>query len=283
MRFVSLSILIALVLWPGPALAERSARADGRPWYAGRLDFTTGVDYRTGDYGRSEDTDILFVPFSLRYRFQELPLLPKRDELRMRVGVPYVNVEGPERGNASNGDRGTDDGVGDLSLRVTYVHRPSYNAWSRKWLPHVYLSERVKFPIASESKNLGTGEFDFTTGAALRKSIRIWDGAWFHTLKPFVTAGYKVVGEPPGEDRDDSFRFGAGSSVRVTDALDVGVRYAYRESTIPGRGNFEIVSPYLGYRFTSWLRVSPYAIFGVSNRSPDWGTGLSIRFTQAVE
>ncbi len=261
-----------------------AAEPDAPPaWYRGKLDFNTGFDYRTGDYGRRDDTDILFVPFSLRYRFQELPAIPERDEFRVRLSIPYLRVKGPERGNASPGSRGTDEGAGDLSLRFTYVHRPDYSDWARTWLPHIYLSQRIKFPTASESKNLGSGEFDFTTDLALRKIIRLRRSPYFRYLKPFVRVGYKVAGEPSGERRDNAWRFGVGSSLAVTRKLDLGLRYSFRESTIPGRGDFEIVSPYLVYRFTDWLRVTPYATFGVSTRSPDWGTGMVIRLTQPIE
>ena len=92
-----------------------------------------------------------------------------------------------------------------------------------------------------------------------------------------------MAGEPSGESRNNSWRLGAGSSLAVTRKFDVGFRYSFRESTIPGRGDFEIVSPYFVYKFTPWLRVTPYAVFGVSTRAPDWGTGLAIRLTQPVD
>ena len=72
-------------------------------------------------------------------------------------------------------------------------------------------------------------------------------------------------------------------TLKATSDLSVGVRYSIRESTIPGRGRSEIVSPYIGYRVTPWLRITPYAVFGVSTNSPDWGTGLVVRFTARID
>jgi len=271
------AVLAPLVGWL-PASESRAAAADREaPWYAGKLDATVGVDYRTGDYGRPDDTDILVVPFSARYRFQQIGFT-QGDEVRLRLSIPYLEVEGPERGSASAGARGTDRGIGDLSLRGTYVFVPK----RLRWLPNVYLSGKVKFPTASESDDLGTGEYDYTLDLALRKRLPI-GSTWLRSIKPFAGVGYEFVGEPSGESRNDSLRAIAGTSFEIKRRLDLGLRYSFRESTIPGRGDFHVISPFVAYRATRWLHLTPYAVFGLSERSPDWGTGIAVRFTKAIE
>jgi hypothetical protein len=274
--------LLLIALLTVAPLPAHAAGEEGRSWYAGKLDFETGFDYRTGDYGQDEDTDIYVVPFSVRYRFQNLAW-SRRDEIRLRVSVPYLIVTGPGRGNAAPGDRGTDQGIGDVNLRASYVYRPR-----PAWIPDVYLSERVKFPTASESDNLGTGKYDFTTDLVLLKAIptrreRDRHSSWFRYVKPYAMVGYKVAGEPSGENRDNAWRFGGGATFNVNRSYDLGVSYLYRESTIPGEGDSQVVSPFTIYRITPWLQLTPYATFGVSTRSQDWGSGLLIQLTQSIE
>src|SRR5262245_2097443 len=270
--------MVLLAVAPFPA---RGAGEEGRSWYAGKLDLETGFDYRTGDYGQDDRTDIYAVPVSVRYRFQNLAWSP-RDEIRLRVSVPYLIVTGPQRGNAAPGDRGTDRGIGDVNLRASYVFRPR-----PLWVPDVYLSERVKFPTASESDHLGTGKYDFTTDLMLQKAIPTRpedrDASWFRYVKPYAMVGYKVVGEPPGQARDNAWRFGGGATLNVTRSFDLGASYLYRESTIPGEGESQVVSPFTSYRVTPWLQLTPYATFGVSTRSQDWGSGMLIQLTQSIE
>jgi hypothetical protein len=278
-----LGLLSIVLLALAPAHARAAGARSERSWYAGKLDFETGFDYRTGDYGNAEDTAIHIIPFSIRYRFQNLGW-SERDEIRLRVSVPYLFVKGPERGNASPGGTGTDRGIGDVNLRATYVYRPR-----PVWIPDVYLSERVKFPTASESKNLGSGEFDFTTDVVLLKQISLRRDRYrqeilpFRYVKPYLMVGYKVVGDPSAEDRDNSLRLGGGATLNIIPSLDVGANYLSRESTIPGEGDSRVVSPFAIYRVTPWLQLMPYGTFGVSTRSPNWGTGLAIQLTQSIE
>ncbi len=271
------------------ALSSDPARAGEtsgeRSWYAGKLDLDTGFDYSTGDYGQDESTDVRAVPFSLRYRFQNLAW-SRRDDIRLRASIAYLSVTGPERGGASPGARGTDRGLGDVNLRVTYAFRPR-----PLWIPDLLLSERVKVPTASTSKNLGTGEFDYTTDITLLKRIplrrdrppRTSDTWTFRYVTPYAIAGYKVVGKSPHEVLDNAWRFGGGATLNVTRRFDVGVNYFSRESTIPGQGSSQVVSPFTIYRVTPWLQIMPYARFGVGTRSPDWGTGMLIQLTRGIE
>lgn len=251
-------------------LSAGAAAPTEDPWYAGRLRFATGADYRSGDFGSGfGKTNLLTVPVSLEYRFERLTFSPG-DRLRIRVTVPYLRIDGPFRGEASEaGATGVDEGIGDTNLRLSYFYFPP----SKRW-PFLEFGGRIKFPTADEEKDLGTGEFDFTLEALVTQQFRL--GRF--VLTPYATAGYKFVGEPPGEDRNDVWRAGAGFSFRIDRRWTVGARYTFSESSIPGRGPNHAIGPFLNVRVTDRFSLLPYAAAGLSDRAPDWSVGMQLRW-----
>ncbi|MDH3207670.1 MAG: transporter [Gemmatimonadota bacterium] len=264
-----LCFVVAVVVVLGCLPAGAAAPSED-PWYAGRLRFATGFDYRSGDYGSDfGKTNLLAVPVSLEYRFERLQFSPG-DRFRIRVTVPYLRVDGPFRGEASaTGGTGVDEGVGDTYLRLSYFYFPP----SPKW-PFLGFGGRIKFPTADEDKNLGTGEFDYTLETMVSQKFRLGS----YVLTPYATVGYKFVGEPKGEDRNNSWRAGTGFSFRIDRRWTVGARYSFRESSIPGRGPRHVVGPFVNVRITDYLSVLPYAVAGLSKESPDWAVGLEFRW-----
>lgn len=124
------------------------------------LQFSTGVDYSSGDYGDVEDTEILSVPFAVKYN---------TDAFFIRASIPYLHVKGPgsvvpgDGGPIPGGTSGTvtsQDGIGDLSLSAGYSFRLADNTFFD-------VNGKVKLPTASESKRLGTGTTDFTAEAEI--------------------------------------------------------------------------------------------------------------------
>jgi len=100
---------VATLGWTAPALAD-----DG-------LTATTGVDYSKGDYGTGVDTEILIVPFSLRY---------KSGDLRFSATIPWLRIDGSSAivGDGSGGvvidpnaPRTVRSGFGDVNLGVAYT------------------------------------------------------------------------------------------------------------------------------------------------------------------
>ena len=62
------------------------------------LTATTGIDYSKGDYGTGVDTEILIVPFSLRY---------KTGDLRLSATIPWpMNAASPCTTSAMPRDSG---------------------------------------------------------------------------------------------------------------------------------------------------------------------------------
>lgn len=257
-----------------------AAADDGSPWYAGRLRVGTGVDYQTGDFGRSAqpgDTEVLVVPFSLEYAFTEL-VLSERDRLRVRVSVPWLRFEGPDRGENTNPDdlpiRSVDSGVGDVALRAAYLFTPSWDPWSG-----FEVSGRLKFPTASRSAGLGTGEFDYGVDGRLHRTFRLTKQV---RVTPSGAVGYKWVGDRSGDIRRNSLRAAAGISLRVARRYTLGTRYRWRESSVPGRGGRHELLVNGGVRLGRF-RISPYGLIGLSTRAADYGVGLRLSADIRIE
>jgi len=256
-------------------LLPHAARARPEdPWFTGRLRVAVGLDYRSGDYGSEFGaTKLLSVPVSVEYRFERLPFSPG-DRLRLRVTVPYLRVDGPFRGEASEtGGTGVDEGVGDVYLWLSYFYSPP---WPK--LPFAELGAGVKFPTADADKNLGTGEFDYALALRLMDRFPIGD----LVLTPFASVGYRFIGDPPGEKRNDTWRAGAGVSLRIDDGWALGARYSVRESSIPGRTPRHEIGPFVNVRVNDRFSLVPYAVAGLSEWAPNWAVGFQLRWDTLV-
>ena len=65
-------------------------------WLHGELRAATGIDYSRGDYGHETETEMLYVPFTLTYLFDQFAPSPTpRDQLELKLSVPYLEVDGP--------------------------------------------------------------------------------------------------------------------------------------------------------------------------------------------
>ncbi len=143
---------------------------------ADKTTLSTGMTYLKGDYGQASDTEILYVPFTLKHRTGPWTL---------KVTVPYLRITGPGGvlpdlgATGATTPAGTNSGLGDIIAGATY--RAYYDA-ERGLL--VNLTGKVKLPTADKNKGLGTGETDWYAESSVYKI----SGAW----TPFATLGYKA-------------------------------------------------------------------------------------------
>jgi len=264
------AVLLALVGLSGSAAAEpapvRGAteslpadEATGSSRYF-RVTASTGLDFSTGDFGTDTDTDVWYVPSSLKLEW---------DPFFIKVTVPYVFVDGdvvlidgqPE---GAPGFGGTRDGIGDIVLSGGYVYFPTSGL-----LPVIELSGKVKFASADEDKGLGTGEENYSLQLDISKQF-----GWF---TPFGTVGYKFIGDPPDFNFDDKIFASGGFSARLGDRVSVGVVYDWAESAVDERPDIQEISPFASFRFGNNFSIDPYALVGLTSASPDWGMGVLFR------
>lgn len=182
--------------------------------------------------------------------------------------TPKSVARGSMMGGGSGGGMFAGDyGLGDITLTSGYVLVQDGET-SPRIRPTVYL----KFPTASESKGLGTGQFDFGAGVAVSK----WLGNW----QPFTEGRYIIQGEAND---------GTGAKDFIT--ADAGIAYSWSGRFVT-LGYARFGSPLfsglsaplearlkLAWRFTDRITADAYVLKGFSDGSPDYGGGLSI-FTE---
>lgn len=251
-------------------------------WFAGTLRLSTGIDWSTGSYGTSPDTEILYVPSSIAYRWESFPVTPTtRDELELMVTVPYLRVDGPAV--IIDGvptatpviETGVRDGIGDVVLRATWRLLPTAGSP----LPVFEVGGRLKIPTADRDKGLGTGEFDGAVQAGLARSFGPYALFGYEGIGPvsfFGNAGYRILGDSSEFRLRDGPFTSVGASLRLAERFGLGLAYDWRRTATPGTDDSHELVPFgwadVGTRF----RVGPYGIVGFSDGSPDFGVGLQL-------
>ena len=261
----------ALALLARTAAAVEPAPAPvQRPLYW-RLKASIGYHFSSGDYTGTDTTQIQYVP---------LVLTADVERWRIQGTIPYLYISGPPGIiDGPNGPiqttNGTSDGLGDLLLRGSYLLPVESLLPADQpvpvWVPYVDLVGLVKFPTASRSQGLGTGEFDFGIDTDLTWSVG--------RFSPFLTLGYRVLGSPPGTHLSDVFDGSVGLLYRFLPTLSAGALLDYRQAPTPSTGQrFELV-PYTSWTIFGPWSLDSYVSIGLSNGSPDVGVGTQLGYT----
>jgi hypothetical protein len=236
------------------------------------IELSTGFDYSSGDYGTGVDTDILYIPVTARYETGSwivgltVPYIQIESDGEVVGGTDSPIVTKKKKKNVTGSERTTDSGLGDIVGALTYNILPGADG-----NPVVDLVGKVKVPTASEDDGLGTGEFDYTAQVDLSHS---WG-----KFSPFATLGYRIIGEPSGTDLDNIFMLSLGSGYRISEQWSGGLALDYRQATTSAADDPLEVSPHVTWTLNDSLAVDLYALFGLSEGSPDNGGGLQFTVT----
>ena len=255
-----------------------------------------GAEYSTGSYGGTGDTEIYEVPITFRVR---------NGDWSFRVRLPFASIQGPggvvpggpddnggdrdggdnsgPGGGGGGGGDGSEDpvdpidpslgevvggvdsqGLADMSISATWSHDLSDS-------DYLDLTGRVTLPTGDEAKDLGTGETDFTFIAELGHDF---DGAGVYAF-----GGYKFRG---GATRKDGAQFGAGGYFRPAEGIIAGVDAGWSESSINGLDQSADLTAYTSFAMTKDLRLSVYALTGLTDNAPDFGGGLTLTWRTDV-
>jgi hypothetical protein len=231
---------------------------------AAETSISLGAEYTSGDYGTSTETNMWYFPVTLRY---------ETDRTMLALTVPYVVVEGTGNVVVSGGGHGlprtttlatsrTESGLGDIELMGSYVV-----AQSADW--RLGVGGLIKFGTGEEQDNLSTGEDDV---AAQLEADKTWGNNTF-----YGTAGYKILGDPPGIDYDNVFYGSVGVSRRLDATRSAGVELYAQEAPLPGVDGKSELTLFLSGKPGTKARLTGYLIAGFAGGSPDWGVGVALR------
>lgn len=160
--------------------------------------------------------------------------------------------------------RSTQSGLGDIITAFSYNlidHAPSGIAFD--------ITARLKIPTANAHQNLGTGQVDYAVQGDLFKTISQF------TLS--ATFGYRILGNP-SEITFHNVMYGAASvGYRLSPSITMGTSYNMGQSPIRLQDSRDLTL-YLSQRISDNFRLNIYGLKGFSERSPDWGGGINIRY-----
>ena len=235
--------------------------ADSESLYR-RLKLSVGYDYSSGTYGTSDTTEIMYVPLTATLEIGRWSL---------QSTIPYLRISGPAGFvQGPNGPiqttSGESDGLGDIVLRGSYFLPALTN-----WMPFIELIGRVKFPSASRSAGLGTGEYDAGVETELS-----W--ALFPRFTPFVDGGYRYLGSPPGFELDNVFVGSVGGTYRLLDVLNIGLLLDYQQAASSTTGERLELVPYATWKIDDHWSLDVYTTAGLASGSPDVGVGVHIGY-----
>ncbi|MDO8345890.1 MAG: hypothetical protein Q7T48_22015 [Cellvibrio sp.] len=155
-------------------------------------------------------------------------------------------------------------GLGDIITAFSYNlidHAPTGIGFD--------ITTRLKIPTASSSRNLGTGQVDFAIQGDLYKTISRF------TLS--ATFGYRVLGNPAGVTFHNVLYGAAGIGYQLSSRTSIGTSYNMGQSPVKLQDSRDI-SIYVSQRVSDHFRLNIYGLRGLSERSPDWGGGLNLRY-----
>ncbi|MFV2061282.1 MAG: hypothetical protein ACC653_11415 [Gammaproteobacteria bacterium] len=244
------------------------------------INTTIGVNYSNGDYGTGVDNQVLTIPFDIYYRTGNWNFGVATSYLSTDgTGTTLPNYGGGPMGGGSSGQLPpgmrppgsggtptvTYSGLGDTTASANYIIQSLSNPTKS-----VYVTGKVKFPTADETKSLGTGEMDYNLEM----------GFYSRTKGPAIygTAGYQITGDPAGTDYKNVLYGTMGMSYPLENNKSAGVSLYASESIFPGGDaplevDFSFRTPIDKNR---WLNA--FAGAGLSDGSPDFIAGFNIEF-----
>jgi len=221
------------LLFIGITLIHVTASGQGK-WYANTSLQMVGSDFYDGISHNS-----VYLYSGLRYQTQahslslSIPVVFGSGNTFTQLGNSYIpNNETNNDGDHMSGTNGMSAvsvGLGDLYLNG------SYSAITEtKSIPNFSVDGYVKFPTATPSLNIGTGEFDSQIALGVRKFV--------NRFSFFGQFGYLFLGDVEGAETIDPF------------TISLGVGYAF------GFGEHSILLAYDSYTTIVQGTASPQQI-----------------------
>lgn len=229
-----------------------------------RVTLSTGVDFSQGNYGATSDTEIWYIPLSVKL---------EKPTMVYKLTVPFIQITGPgyvtgadaDPNRAGGSGQTTESGMGDIIASASYALVP-YQAKR----PSVDITVKIKFPTADESRGLGTGEADYYIQA---------DGLYgFDKLVTFGTFGYKNYGDPPGVNYQNVFYLSLGGSFPFKNKLSGGLVYDFRQAATTSGTDTKEMMAFASKKLDKKNKLLVYLVKGFSESSPDWGIGINFGY-----
>ncbi|TFG92183.1 MAG: hypothetical protein E4H15_04275, partial [Syntrophobacterales bacterium] len=157
-------------------------------------------------------------------------------------------------------------GLGNISLKSGYVILEE-GAVAPQVKPILY----VEFPTADRDKGLGTGEFVTGLGVAVDK--------WFGNWQAYLEGSYNFQGSSDMYALKDFFCYEAGLGYQVTGRFLANLALLGATKPVEGASDLLEARVKLAYRLSAKSRIEGYLAAGLTDGSPDFGTGVAAFYT----
>ncbi|MDH2916721.1 MAG: hypothetical protein PXX77_07585 [Gallionella sp.] len=230
----------------------------------GKFSLETGMDSNSGTYGRTQSTDILYVPVIGKYQGKTWSL---------KLTIPYLQITGP--GNVINGvgvtgaaaanTRVTQSGLGDV---VVAASNNIYNDVASGVM--VNLTGKVKLGTADSAKGLGSGKNDY----AFQSDLYQVKG----NLTGFGTFGYRVYGSPAAYTLNNVFYGWLGGSYKFGQETHGGIMLNLSQKIITTGSSHTEVIAFVSHKLADNWKAQGYVLKGFTNSVPNWGFGANATY-----
>lgn len=308
-----MSIVTIVAVHGDMSLAAEPADTRPQPTAERNWQISFTPSYSHGNYGTNTTSEFIYAPLSIRRLFSKgdislvIPSVTAITDGRTTVvGNTAFRVDDDNSGSGSSGGGGSSDdggcsgkgsnvsgkdrvcgtttriagqkvtttGIGDVILRGRY-----YIIEEQDYVPLVAVTGRLKFPTATASQGLGTGEFDHGYGVEISKLIGT---SWLI----FLDGGYNFIGNPDRADGTgtlglrNQYWYDVGTGYYVTKDLLASVYFEEYRALRPGLPNARDVFFSTNYRLSPAWRLNGGVAVGLSNGAPDYvvSIGTSYRF-----
>jgi hypothetical protein len=218
------------------------------------------VDYSSGKYGEKITTDIYTDVISGEYVYKDwtgkLEVTPYERITGPGNVLPKIGlVGGKRRVIGFTQAKATNDGFGDVDLSVSYdAYHNDENGWD------ILVTGEVKFGTASASKNLGTGQDDYTPSVDISRTMGKYT--------PWVSFGYRWVGKPKGFGLLDYVYGSAGLTYDFNDQTNVTATFDTSEKESVGTNVDNDASLEFSHKLGQSWSVDLTGLGGLSTAAP---------------
>ncbi|MBU6420133.1 MAG: hypothetical protein KGQ79_10470 [Proteobacteria bacterium] len=278
MRWIITKTLASLGLFSvaAPAFAQTSIIKDGQ------ITLGTTASYFQGDFGTPSTIHIFDESTFAQF---------KNQNLRIKLTIPYLAVSGLPvgaqlsggtvvgRGNGTGSSGHGSGGTGSTGTTPTGVHSASgigdielaahYTVYHGAGLtPSIVPYTKITFGTASSSKGLGTGKNNYEFGVGLNDIIDT-------DIFPFAHIGYRIVGNPTGDNLQNVLTYDIGASYAFTPRNIVTTIFSGSQSEQPGfAGPADLIFAYNYNLSANGTGLQVFFDKGLSNGSPNFGIGI---------
>ena len=168
--------------------------------------------------------------------------------------------------SASGSSSSDVSGLGDIILRLGVIA-----LFEGDIAPQLRPSLFVKFPTASTSDGLGTGEFDFGVGVDASK--------WYGDLHLIGEGFYTWQGRADGFGLKNYFSYTAGVGYQLTKKVEPMLLVKGATAPSSYSGALLEARPRVVWSLTDTTMLDLYGSLGIADSSPDYGGGLSVIYS----